>query len=81
MRKHLALEKITPAHFNRWLKLFKETANQELTPEQADAIYIMAERIGQSFQMGLAVNFEKSGQGIHPFIDFSIHKPKPPHIN
>ena len=75
MRKHMALSGLTPEHFARWLTLFQDTAQKRLTPEKADMMDKMARRIAQSFQMGLAVNFEKSGQADHPFKAFALRPP------
>jgi len=76
MRKHMAIEGLTPAHFTHWLILFKKTADKVLLPQKSEAIYSMAQRIGQSLQMGLAFNFEKSGQTDHPFTEFSVRPQK-----
>lgn len=76
MRKHLALDGLTPSHFIRWLSLFKETTDTVLTAEQSHTMHAMAQRIAQSLQMGLAFNFEKSGDSNHPFVEFGIRPSK-----
>lgn len=75
MQKHLGLPGLTPAHFTRWLSLFKDTAETVLTPHQATTMYTMAQRIAQSLQMGLAFNLEQSGAVDHPFAKFAIKRP------
>lgn len=72
MSKHAALKDLTPGHFSHWLALFKDVSNRTLETQQAQAMQTMAERIGQSLQMGLAFNFEKAGQTNHPFIDYGM---------
>lgn len=76
MLKHAALKGLTPAHFSHWLTLFKDVTNRTLETEQAEAMQMMASRIGQSLQMGLAFNFEKTGQTDHPFKDYGMRVPR-----
>jgi hemoglobin len=58
MVKHLPLP-VDAAHFDRWLKLFEETA-RELCPPQAAAHFVeRARRIAASLELGIA-----SGQGV-----------------
>jgi hemoglobin len=58
MEKHLPLP-VDARHFDRWLQLFREAA-QEVCPPAAAAHFIEhAERIAQSLEMGIAV-----GQGV-----------------
>jgi hemoglobin len=53
MAKHLPLGIDTP-HFNRWLELFVETA-QDVCPPAAAALFIdRAHRIADSLEMGIA---------------------------
>ena len=72
MLKHAALNGLTPEHFTRWLDLFKTVSGRTLGAEQAEAMEVMATRIGKSLQMGLAVNFEKRGEMDHPFKEFGL---------
>ena len=72
LQKHLAIHGITPAHFAHWLALFQKTALEVLTPEKAKTMRDMAQRIAQSLQMGIAVNYEKNGVSEHPFKDFGL---------
>jgi len=70
MSKHLQLAEIKPDHFQRWLKLFEETARETLEPIYAEEVAKTANRIGQSLQMGLAFNYRKQGITDHPFVEF-----------
>lgn len=79
MQKHAQLAGLTPQHFTRWLELFKQTAVEVLPSEHARAVDIMANRIGQSLQMGLAFHAEKSGQTDHAFKDFGLRPPRTGH--
>lgn len=74
MRKHFALNGLTPTHFDRWLSLFQATATDVLEPQKAEAIYEMAQRIGQSFQMGLAFHYDNIGPKDHPFKPFGLRQ-------
>lgn len=69
MQKHMALDNIEPAHFERWLDLWRRKA-RELMPEDVAAVFIeAAERIGRSLQLGLfyrptmAVRAAQTGSG------------------
>ncbi len=44
---------ITPAMFDRWLQLWRETARETLAPEAAELIVGKAERIAESLKLGL----------------------------
>lgn len=74
MQKHLSLPGLTPQHFQRWLELFEQTARDTLNPSQASHVDLIARRIGQSLQMGLAFHCEKSGLADHPFEEFSMRR-------
>ncbi|HSF65724.1 MAG TPA: preprotein translocase, partial [Paracoccaceae bacterium] len=45
---------IGPAHFDRWLALFRATARDVCPPEGAAHLIDRAERIAQSLQMAVA---------------------------
>ena len=45
---------LEPAHFQRWLMLFRETASKVLRPEGAELIILRAERIAENFQAAIA---------------------------
>jgi len=70
MSKHLELNDIGPQHFDHWLMLFQQTAEETLDPWHSIEFIKMANRIGQSLQMGLAFNHRKKGFINHPFTDF-----------
>jgi hemoglobin len=54
MPAHVRLADVTPAHFELWLALFRQTA-RELCPPEAAALFVdRAERIAKSFQLGIA---------------------------
>ena len=50
MVKHRALTLVTPAHFSRWLALFRETAEAVCDVDQAALFIDRAERIAESLQ-------------------------------
>lgn len=53
--KHAAVREIQPAHFERWLDLFEQTAVEVLPEGKAAAFTILARRIGRSLSMGIEV--------------------------
>jgi hemoglobin len=53
MMKHLQLS-LDPPHFERWLAIFAETANEVLTPDHAAQVIDKSHRIAQNFQAGIA---------------------------
>jgi len=54
MPKHLAIPELGDAHFQRWLTLFKATA-EELCPPEIAALFVdRAERIGYNFRVRIA---------------------------
>lgn len=44
---------VEPEHFQRWLSLFSEAANEKMPPELAAAAIARAEHMTQCFQSGL----------------------------
>lgn len=72
LAKHARLSGLTPAHFARWLELFKDTAETVLEPSAASQFTVMANRIGASLQMGIAVQHQKTGQFDSPFADMGL---------
>jgi hemoglobin len=50
MLAHQGLPDVTPAHFTRWLSLFREVAEQCLSQPLADSILQRAERMGARLQ-------------------------------
>ena len=76
MSKHMGLDGISPAHFTRWLKLFDEAGKSTLPQEKYAQFNQTANRIAQSFQMGLAVHYAtKDDDTPNPFIEFGISRP------
>ena len=53
MMKHLQLP-LDPDHFERWLSLFAETANEVLPAPAAEMAIRKSKRIAQNFQEGIA---------------------------
>jgi len=53
MMTHLQLP-LEPAHFRRWLDLFRQAAKETLSPAHAEMIILKSERIAQSFQAAIA---------------------------
>lgn len=53
MRAHLKLKTVTPKHFDRWLMLFRETAEEVCAPETAERFVEKAARIAESLQLGM----------------------------
>ncbi|MGH1570367.1 group III truncated hemoglobin [Methylobacterium sp. P31] len=51
--KHLALGRLEPKHFARWLALFEETASAHFPRDIALALIERAHRIGDSLKAGL----------------------------
>lgn len=54
MRVHAAIPGLGPAHFARWLQLFRQTVERVCPGEPAALFLRKAETIGQSLQLGLA---------------------------
>ncbi|MBS1799286.1 MAG: group III truncated hemoglobin [Acidobacteria bacterium] len=61
MMKHLQLP-LDHEHFERWLSLFAETANEVLTPEHAAEVIDKSHRIAQNFKAGIAYVQQRSAQ-------------------
>ncbi len=53
LQKHLPLP-IKARHFDRWLALFETTAQEQCPPEAAKHFIMLARRIGESLELGLA---------------------------
>jgi hemoglobin len=50
---HLRVKGIRPELFDRWLALFRDTCDELLTPDSAEALYAKAVMIGDSLKAGL----------------------------
>ena len=60
---------ISPAAFERWLQLWRESTNELLTPRAAEAMQEKAARIAESLTMGIAVHrhgIEGAKAGFNP---------------
>jgi hemoglobin len=56
MAAHIRIPDIRPAHFARWLHLFRQTA-QRLCPPEAAALFVAkSEMIAESLRLGIAVS-------------------------
>lgn len=53
MAAHMRLKIVRPAHFERWLLLFRETVLEVCPPEAAAAFVSRADNIAQSLQLGM----------------------------
>jgi hemoglobin len=53
MLAHMRLKMITPAHFVRWLSLFRATAAELFAPAIAQVFILRAENIARSLQLGM----------------------------
>jgi hemoglobin len=53
LQNHLAIPKLTEAHFQQWLTLFRSTLDELCTPDQTALFMSRAERIATSFRMAV----------------------------
>ncbi len=56
MKAHAQLPDISGAHFDRWLELFRQTANEVCPGAPAQLFIDRAERIAQSLEFGVATS-------------------------
>jgi hemoglobin len=56
MPVHVAITEISDIHFERWLKLFAETASNICPPDAAALFIDRSRRIAQSLKLGVALN-------------------------
>lgn len=56
MPAHARLAEIAPAHFVRWLALFRQTVEQLCPPDAAALFAAKSELIAQSLQLGIAAS-------------------------
>ena len=59
VERHRAISGLGPAHFDRWLELFEETARELCPPAAATHFVELARRIAASLELGIA-----GGQGV-----------------
>lgn len=57
-------DRITPALFNRWLDLWKRTADDLMVPSAAAALQAKAERIAESLQLALFFRLGRAQNGV-----------------
>jgi len=53
MLAHMKLKMVTPKHFDLWLMLFREAAEDVCAPETAECFVEKAARIAESLQLGM----------------------------
>lgn len=63
MVAHMRLKTVRPAHFERWLQLFCETAGEVCPTEVADAFADRAHNIARSLQLGMFFRPEQRSRG------------------
>ena len=56
---HIKLNGIEPRHFERWLRLFSETAHALFDPNLASMFVQRAERIAESLKLGFAFHAQR----------------------
>jgi hemoglobin len=61
---HAGLPGIGPAHFDRWLALFRLTAGDICSPAAAGLFIDRAERIAQSLQLGIALHHQRAPRAV-----------------
>jgi hemoglobin len=63
MRVHMQLAELQPTDFGRWLELFKGSATATLRADGAALVINRAERIAESFKLGLGFYRNQPLQG------------------
>jgi len=53
MQAHIRLKGVQPAHFDIWLRLFKQTSDEVCSPEMSALFVDKASRIAQNFSIGM----------------------------
>ncbi len=66
MPKHMAIPELSDHHFQRWLSLFRQTAETLCPPEIAQLFTERSERIGNSFRMNIAMRRGEDITGMAP---------------
>jgi hemoglobin len=56
MVAHMRLKDVRPEHFERWLNLFEQSANEICEPDVAAAFLLRARRIAESLKTGMFFN-------------------------
>lgn len=66
MPKHFAIPELSDIHFARWLKLFRQTAEEFCPPEIAALFVDRAETIGNNFRIRLVQFCGEDPRGLKP---------------
>ncbi len=66
MVAHMKLKIVEPHHFERWLSLFRETANEICEPPAAAIFIDKAERVAESLKLGMFFNPEEAAAKTTP---------------
>ncbi|WP_239025157.1 group III truncated hemoglobin [Rhodoligotrophos defluvii] len=66
LAKHLMLGRLRDEHFLRWLFHFRSTVEAHVPAELAPAFIMRAERIANSFRMGIAFHHGEDTVGLQP---------------
>jgi len=66
MPAHIALDGVDDRHFARWLTLFRETVETVATPEAAALFINRAERVANSFRLGIATHRGLDSTALEP---------------
>jgi hemoglobin len=66
MPKHIAIHELSDAHFQRWLTLFRQTAEELCPPHIATLFVDRAERIGINFRVRIAQFRGQDPMGVKP---------------
>ncbi len=64
---HLRLDEISDEHFQRWLALFRATAQEVFDAEDAVAVATLAERIAHSFRLAVAFHRGEDTTKLRPY--------------
>ena len=66
MPKHMAIPELSDQHFQRWLTLFRQTAEKLCPPDVAALFIERSERIANSFRMNIAMRRGEDITGMAP---------------
>ena len=65
---HLRMDELSDEHFQRWIKLFRATANEVFEAGDAAAISLLAERIAHRFRLAIAFHRGEDTTNLKPFV-------------
>ncbi|MBN9557678.1 MAG: group III truncated hemoglobin [Alphaproteobacteria bacterium] len=63
MIAHMRLKMVGPQHFERWLQLFGETAEEVCPPNASEAFVARAQNIARSLQLGMFYRADRNPAG------------------